>query len=82
MLELPPPQVDRLAKLIPEGMSLAQALQSVPELRKARRNPDALPIERSCPCPTALRDAIITQPDNIPAETRQRLDLLVGKYLT
>ena len=40
MLELPPPQVDRLAKLIPEGMSLAQALQSVPELREARRNPE------------------------------------------
>ncbi len=40
MLELPPPQVDRLAKLIPERMSLAQALESVSELREARRNPD------------------------------------------
>ncbi|MDE2971192.1 MAG: DNA polymerase III subunit alpha [Acidobacteriota bacterium] len=40
MLELPPPQVDRLAKLIPDGMSLPQALESVPELREARRNPD------------------------------------------
>jgi len=40
MLELPPPQVDRLAKLSPAGMSLPQALGSVPELREARRNPD------------------------------------------
>ncbi len=39
MLELPPPQVDRLAKLIPDGTSLAQAVESVPELREARKVP-------------------------------------------
>ena len=39
MLKLPPPQVDRLAKLIPDGMSLGQALESVSELREARRAP-------------------------------------------
>ncbi|MAG34726.1 MAG: S-methyl-5'-thioadenosine phosphorylase, partial [Dehalococcoidia bacterium] len=47
-----------------------------------RTTVDALPIERSCPCPIALRDAIITQRDRIPGETRQRLDALVGKYLS
>lgn len=40
MLELPPPQVDRLAKLIPDGTSLGQAMERVPELRKARQDPE------------------------------------------
>lgn len=37
--------------------------------------------ERSCECPRALAKALITRPDVIPAETRQRLSLLVDKYL-
>ena len=37
--------------------------------------------ERDCDCPNALSDALITRPDIIPDETRQRLSLLVEKYL-
>lgn len=37
--------------------------------------------ERDCACQHALKDALITAPDRIPPETRQKLDLLVGKYL-
>jgi 5'-methylthioadenosine phosphorylase len=40
-----------------------------------------LPSERPCDCPHALRESLITNPAVIPAETRQKLDLLVGKYL-
>lgn len=40
-----------------------------------------LPSERSCSCPFALATALITQPDKIPAETRQRLAIFVDKYL-
>ncbi len=36
---------------------------------------------RLCDCDHALADAIITQRDRIPAETVQKLDLLVKKYL-
>jgi 5'-methylthioadenosine phosphorylase len=36
---------------------------------------------RTCACATALASALITRPDFVPAETRSRLDLLVGKYL-
>lgn len=39
MLEVPPPQVDRLAKLIPDFTSLGQALESVSGLREAREEP-------------------------------------------
>jgi 5'-methylthioadenosine phosphorylase len=37
--------------------------------------------ERPCECPNALASALITQHDVIPAETRDRLGLLVDKYL-
>lgn len=37
--------------------------------------------ERECECESALATALITHPSVIPAETRQKLDLLVKKYL-
>lgn len=37
--------------------------------------------QKTCGCDHALADAIITQRDRISTETRERLDLLVGKYL-
>jgi len=37
--------------------------------------------ERHCDCGSALANALITQPEHIPPETRQKLDLLVRKYL-
>lgn len=40
-----------------------------------------IPLQRQCQCPQALRDALITQRDLIPPEARQKLNLLVGKYL-
>jgi 5'-methylthioadenosine phosphorylase len=42
---------------------------------------EALPIDRTCECARALAAAIITRPDVIPAATRERLGLIVGKYL-
>jgi 5'-methylthioadenosine phosphorylase len=42
----------------------------------------AMPKERSCACASALKYAILTSPDAIPEATRERLDLLIGKYLT
>jgi 5'-methylthioadenosine phosphorylase len=40
-----------------------------------------LPKERSCPCGSALADALLTPPEAIPAQTREKLDLLIGKYV-
>jgi 5'-methylthioadenosine phosphorylase len=37
--------------------------------------------ERDCDCEHALATALMTNRDVIPAETRQKLDLLVNKYL-
>lgn len=36
---------------------------------------------RSCKCGSALKYAILTNPAAVPADTRKKLELLVGKYL-
>jgi 5'-methylthioadenosine phosphorylase len=40
-----------------------------------------LAVPRTCGCKDALATAIITRPEHVPPQTRQELDLLVGKYL-
>ena len=40
-----------------------------------------LPFERTCECASALKHAIITRPDAIPAEVKRELGPLVAKYL-
>jgi 5'-methylthioadenosine phosphorylase len=40
----------------------------------------AMPHERSCACASALKFAILTSPEAIPAATRSKLELLLGKY--
>ena len=41
----------------------------------------AMPRERTCACATAAKFAVLTQPDAIPAATKEKLKLLFGKYL-
>jgi 5'-methylthioadenosine phosphorylase len=41
----------------------------------------AMPRDRSCKCATALAHAILTDRDKIPAATRQKLKLILEKYL-
>ena len=41
----------------------------------------AMPSERSCKCGSALAHAILTDRDKIPAATRQKLSLILDKYL-
>ena len=41
---------------------------------------DALPFERTCECATALKYALITRPEAIPASAKERLAPIVGKY--
>ena len=40
-----------------------------------------LPEQRECECATALAMAIVTAPGAIPAEQKQKLDLLIGRYI-
>jgi 5'-methylthioadenosine phosphorylase len=40
-----------------------------------------MPAERTCGCGDALKYAILTDRKAIPAETKQKLGLLLDKYL-
>ena len=46
-----------------------------------RESVAAMPRERKCKCGSALQAAIITDRSKVPVETRQRLSLIIGKYL-
>jgi 5'-methylthioadenosine phosphorylase len=41
----------------------------------------ALPRERDCGCASALKNAILTSPEAISEAAKERLELLIGKYL-
>ena len=60
-----------------------QTLQrNVAVVQEAIRNlVKQLPAEKTCTCENALANALITNPAVIPPETRQKLNLLVSKYL-
>jgi 5'-methylthioadenosine phosphorylase len=40
-----------------------------------------IPDKRECECATALKTAIVTDPELIPPEQKEKLKLLIGKYL-
>ena len=42
---------------------------------------ERLPIERTCGCSRALAHAIITRPEAVPADVKETLRPLIGKYL-
>jgi 5'-methylthioadenosine phosphorylase len=42
----------------------------------------ALPATRTCFCGSALANSIVTAPELIPPEIRQKLELIAGKYLS
>ena len=42
---------------------------------------ERIPAKRTCPCGSALANAIITRPDQIPPEAAARLSMIVNRYL-
>jgi 5'-methylthioadenosine phosphorylase len=40
-----------------------------------------LPFERTCECASALKYAIITRPEAVPAATRKTLGPIIGRYI-
>jgi len=80
-IEETPVSVEAVIAVLNRNTQLAQ--QAVANLaRELAGSPAGEPVAgRSCDCGHALRNALITNPAAIPPETRQKLDLLVGKYL-
>jgi 5'-methylthioadenosine phosphorylase len=67
--------VDMVIRTLMKNTALAQ--QAVELLVRSLPGPE----DRTCSCPNALADAIITQPDRINPAARAKLGLLVDKYL-
>ncbi len=68
-----PVTVERVIQTLNKNTTIAQ---DAVRILASKLNP-----ERNCDCDRALASALITRKDVIPAETRQKLDLLVNKYL-
>ncbi|BBA69640.1 S-methyl-5'-thioadenosine phosphorylase [Geobacter sulfurreducens] len=65
--------VDAIIAIIKQNVAMAKSI-----IRNAVRR---IGRERNCPCASALRYAIITDKAAIPAETKERLDLIIGSYV-
>jgi 5'-methylthioadenosine phosphorylase len=65
--------VEAILAIIHQNVAMAKSIirHAVADMKTAR----------SCACATAMQYAIITDRSFIPAETRKKLDLIVGKYL-
>jgi 5'-methylthioadenosine phosphorylase len=60
---------------------VANLLKNVETAKEVlRRVVPSVPAARTCPCPSLLRSAVITDPTRFPLPPRRRLDLLIGKY--
>lgn len=67
-----PVTVDMVIQILNKNTQIAQ--EAIRNLVRGLKS------ERTCACGHALASALITDPKVIPAETREKLKLLVGKY--
>jgi len=65
--------IEAILALLHRNVELAQEV--------IERTAPHVPPTRSCPCSTALQQAIITSPELIPDAAKERLGLLIGPYL-
>ncbi len=49
--------------------------------RIIKKSLSSIPYDRNCQCPKALENAIITQKERIPQQTKDKLKVIAGKYL-
>ena len=64
-------------------MIIGNLLKNVAESKDLLRNLiPRLNGPRECPCATALKDAIITPQDRVPAELKRKLAPITGRYMT
>lgn len=64
--------VDQIVAIIKQNVSMAKNI--------IRFAVSEIAAERSCPCATAMQYAVITDRKVITAATREKLDVIVGKY--
>ena len=70
------------AEAVTVEMVVANLLKNVSTSREVLKTVILqVPEERSCACASALKDAIITSRDRIPADLKERMRPIIGKYL-
>lgn len=65
--------IDAVIAILKANVETAKAI-----IRRAVSN---IPVTRACPCAEALKYAIMTPAELIPAATKEKLELLIGKYI-
>jgi 5'-methylthioadenosine phosphorylase len=65
--------VDAVLAIIQKNVSLAREI--------VKRAAERIPAARGCDCPHAAAHAVMTDRAQVPRETRERVQLLFGKYL-
>jgi 5'-methylthioadenosine phosphorylase len=65
--------IEAVLTILKKNVDLAKAI-----IREAAAK---VPRKRACPCATAAQYALITDPRVLTPEVRERLDLLIGRYL-
>jgi len=73
-VEEKPVSVEEVVARLNDNARLAQEI--------LKRLAASIPEARTCSCATALRDAILTDRSRIPPEARERLRILVDRYLS
>ena len=66
-------EIEQVLRVLKENVELAQ--------RMIRRALNSLPRNRSCPCASALQNAVITDRAKIPKQVLRDLKPILGKYL-
>ena len=74
--------IDKSCESVTLEMIIQNLLKNVDTSKKILKTVLAkIGTERKCACATALKDAIVTRPEMIPAETKKKLKLIIGKYI-
>lgn len=65
--------VETIVRILKQNALMAQKI--------IRRAIQKIPAEQDCACGRSLEKAILTPPDQIPKEDRERLEAIIGKYI-
>ena len=75
-------RMDQAAESVSVDMIIQNLLKNVDMSKRIVKSVLSKPAKyKDCVCRSALKDSIITRPDAIPAKTKKKLSLIIGKYV-
>lgn len=74
--------LDEAVETVTIEMIIRNLLKNIDTAKKISKAAlKVLPDNRTCPCSSALKDSIVTSPDAIAPEVKEKLKLIIGKYI-